>query len=137
MKNDFPAWYYGPEGQSDVFERAEDVPEGWQDHPSKVITPERTGSKPMPPRTDRVPADQRGAAPVVASNNATSQQTGGSGVDSGDQSNTLDACGHAWDASLHAKTQTKTKDGLWRMKVGVRRPPPAEGYPKPVAPLDL
>jgi hypothetical protein len=72
--NDFPAWYYGPEGQQQVFQRAEDVPEGWQDHPSKVITPAKTG----------------------------------------DQSNTLDAHGWAWDPKLHAATQSMTKDGLWR-----------------------
>lgn len=34
--NKWPAWFYGPNGQSDVFESADEVPEGWQDHPSKV-----------------------------------------------------------------------------------------------------
>jgi hypothetical protein len=46
----------------------------------------------------------------------------------------LDADGHAYDPKLHAATQSKTKDGLWRMKVGVKRPDPAPGYPLP---LDL
>lgn len=32
----FPSWRYGPDGQADVFACAEDVPPGWQDHPSKV-----------------------------------------------------------------------------------------------------
>jgi hypothetical protein len=95
--NDFPAWYYGPEGQQQVFQRAEDVPEGWQDHPSKVITPAKTG----------------------------------------DQSNTLDAHGWAWDPKLHAATQSMTKDGLWRLRVGASRPAPKEGFPKPAQPLDL
>ncbi len=49
----------------------------------------------------------------------------------------LDAHGHAYDPKLHAATQSKTKDGLWRLKVGGKRPAPAKGYPKPVAPLDL
>jgi hypothetical protein len=133
----YPAWFYGPHGQSQVFHNEADVPEGWQDHPSKVITPERTGSKPLPPTTDKVPADQRGAAPVIAANNATGQQTGGKGIDTGDQSNTLDAHGHPWSAELHAKSQSKTKDGLWRMKVGVSRPAPRAGFPKQAQPLDL
>lgn len=47
----------------------------------------------------------------------------------------LDAAGWPFDATLHAATQTKTKDSLWRMKVGVKRPAPKPGFPKPV--LDL
>jgi hypothetical protein len=42
----------------------------------------------------------------------------------------VDAHGHAWDASLHASTGSKTKEGLWRMNKGVTRPAPLEGYPK-------
>jgi hypothetical protein len=135
--NDFPAWYYGPEGQQQVFQRAEDVPEGWQDHPSKVITAAKTGSKPQEPKVDKIPAAQRGAAPVTAGSNATAQQTGGKAVETGDQSNTLDAHGWAWDPQLHAATQSKTSAGLWRMRVGVSRPAPKEGFPKPTQPLDL
>lgn len=41
----------------------------------------------------------------------------------------LDAHGHPWSAELHASTKGTTKDGLWRMKVGVSRPDPAPGYP--------
>lgn len=48
----------------------------------------------------------------------------------GDNTNgETDAHGHPWSADLHASTQTKTKDGLWRMKVGVSRPDPKPGYP--------
>lgn len=132
-----PAWFYGPNGQSQVFEPGDDVPAGWQDHPSKVITPEKTGSKPLPPQTDPIPASQRGAAPVVAGNAASAAQTGGAGEagSTSDQSNTLDAHGWPWSAEMHASTQAKTNAGLWRMKVGVTRPAPKAGYPKP--PLDL
>lgn len=41
----------------------------------------------------------------------------------------VDAQGWPWSADLHASTKAKTKDGLWRMKVGVARPAPK--------PLDL
>lgn len=34
----FPTWAYGPEGQSGIFHRAEDVPEGWADDPAKVAS---------------------------------------------------------------------------------------------------
>jgi hypothetical protein len=42
----------------------------------------------------------------------------------------IDAHGHPWSADLHASTKGKTKDGLWRMKVGVTRPDPLPGFPK-------
>lgn len=35
-KDSWPAWYFGPDGARDIFEREEDVPKGWQNHPSKV-----------------------------------------------------------------------------------------------------
>lgn len=41
----------------------------------------------------------------------------------------VDAHGHPWSAELHASTKGKTKDGLWRMKVGVSRPAPLSGFP--------
>lgn len=42
----------------------------------------------------------------------------------------VDAHGHPWDENLHASTKTQTKEGLWRMKVGVTRPEPLPGFPK-------
>lgn len=41
---------------------------------------------------------------------------------------TVDAHGHPWSAELHASTKGTTKDGLWRMKVGVTRPDPMPGF---------
>jgi hypothetical protein len=32
----WPAWFYGPDGASDVFEDEKSVPKGWKDHPNKV-----------------------------------------------------------------------------------------------------
>jgi hypothetical protein len=125
----WPAWFYGPNNQSDTFSSPEEVPAGWVDHPSlvppeKVITPARTGSAPA-------------AAPAtVTGGGSTSRaQTGAGSAAPGDQSNTLDAAGWPWDADLHSATKSMTKAGLWRMKVGVERPASKEGYPKPV--LDL
>lgn len=43
---------------------------------------------------------------------------------------TLDAAGWPWSPDLHASTKGMTKDGLWRMKVGVSRPDPKPGFPK-------
>lgn len=42
---------------------------------------------------------------------------------------TVDAAGWPWSADLHAATKGTTKDGLWRMKVGVARPDPKPGFP--------
>lgn len=33
---EWPGWYYGPDGQSQIFQSEDEVPEGWEDHPSKV-----------------------------------------------------------------------------------------------------
>lgn len=41
----------------------------------------------------------------------------------------VDAHGWPWSADLHASTKGTTKDGLWRMKVGVTRPDPKPGFP--------
>lgn len=35
-KKSWPAWRYGPNGQSQIFDNEDDVPPGWEDHPSKV-----------------------------------------------------------------------------------------------------
>lgn len=42
----------------------------------------------------------------------------------------LDAHGWPWLEDLHASTKSKTKEGLWRLKVGASRPDPKPGYPK-------
>lgn len=44
--------------------------------------------------------------------------------------NEIDAHGHPWSADIHAGSKGKTKDGLWRMKVGATRPAPMPGFPK-------
>jgi len=36
----WPAWYFGPGGQSAVFHRIEDVPVGWASEPEKVVEPD-------------------------------------------------------------------------------------------------
>lgn len=124
---DGPAYFYGPDGESAVFHPGDAIPDGWQDHPSKVITPAKTGSAPV--------GDKRGGAAGVSPDATAKAKEGRGPAAPGDQSNTLDRDGWPWDATLHAATQSLTKEGLWRMKVGVKRPDPKEGFPKPV--LDL
>lgn len=46
----------------------------------------------------------------------------------------LDAHGWPWSADMHASTKGKTKEGLWRMKVGVARPDPKPGFPSESGP---
>lgn len=43
---------------------------------------------------------------------------------------TLDTAGWPWSEALHASTKGTTKEGLWRMKVGVSRPDPKPSFPK-------
>ena len=47
-----------------------------------------------------------------------------------EDSGEIDAHGWPWSADMHAATKSKTKDGLWRMKVAVQRPDPKPGFPK-------
>jgi hypothetical protein len=61
------------------------------------------------------------AAPSLTSSTAT--------TDASPSDAEIDAHGHPWSADLHASTKGKTKDGLWRMKVGVTRPDPLPGFP--------
>ena len=49
-----------------------------------------------------------------------------------DDANEIDAHGWPWSPELHASTKGQTKDGLWRMKVGVTRPDPKPGFPKTI-----
>lgn len=43
----FPKWMNGPDGQGAVFERAEDIPEGWVEHPLvPEVQNEETGTNP-------------------------------------------------------------------------------------------
>ena len=73
------------------------------------------------------------AAPSPAKTPEPAPAAGGEAapaVDAGpDVSGEIDAGGHPWSADLHASTKGKTKDGFWRMKVGVSRPDPKPGYP--------
>jgi hypothetical protein len=107
----WPAWRYGPDGASDVFDSAAEVPAGWQDHPSKVT--EKPAPRPTPAAT--------GAAPAPGAIT--------------DATRDVDAEGWPFDPALHAATRSRTQADLWRMKVGVTRPAPKPGFPKPV--LDL
>lgn len=104
----FPAWFYGPNGESQIFQSEGEIPSGWQDHPSKHEKT-KTPAPPAPPL-------------VVKQNDGTANPA-------------IDAAGWPFDPALHAATATRTKEDLWRMKVGVKRPDPKPGFPKPV--LDL
>jgi hypothetical protein len=75
------------------------------------------------PGTADKPAPEPQPEPQPA---AQAQPAGGGSTDTGE----IDAHGHPWSEALHASTKGKTKDGLWRMKVGVSRPAPLPGFPK-------
>lgn len=111
--NNWPAWYYGPAGASSIFASEGEVPKGWQDHPSKVeetAKPAKVAPTPSP-----TPAAAQQPASTGTQDTATPE---------------VDAHGHPWSADLHAATKNITKEGLWRMKVGVKRPDPLPGFPQ-------
>lgn len=107
----WPAWFNSPDGKtSAIFETAEDVPDGWTSGAEKQ-TAGSSKAAPTPTPTPTPTPAPTAAAPVSKGKAE------------------LDAHGHPWSPDLHAATKNKTKDGLWRMKVGVARPDPAPGYP--------
>lgn len=104
----WPAWFNGPKGETAVFESPEDVPNGWTSGAEKQSAKGEAAKAPKSPEPPKEPAKE----PAKAAGKAD-----------------LDADGHPYNPELHAATKSKTKAGLWRMKVGVSRPAPAPGYP--------
>ena len=132
---EYPAWRYGPNGDAKVFARAEDVPAGWQDHPSKAggVTQSPTSGGVGDPGSGSLvnPGLGSGGDGGNAEKNPrpdNGAQPGGSDRTDTHMTAEYDAAGWPWDANLHAATKTMTKDGLWRMKVGVSRPAPKPGF---------
>lgn len=89
--------------------------------------------------TTKAPATETGAGTktsneaVQSSASPAAEQSSASGAAEASPPATdgvVDAHGHPWDENLHASTKTQTKEGLWRMKVGVTRPEPLPGFPK-------
>lgn len=79
------------------------------------------------PNLQPVPARDKTAEEIAA---ASAPKADAAAPAAADVSGDIDAGGHPWSEALHASTKTKTKEGLWRMKVGVSRPDPLPGFPK-------
>lgn len=75
-------------------------------------------SAPAPTSAPKKDADK----PAAAAEPAGAEEASGEDV-------VLDTDGHPWSAELHAGTKGRNADGRWKMKVGVKRPDPAPGYP--------
>lgn len=150
LSRDFPAWRYGPGGVSQIFQSEDAVPAGWVDHPSKIdqAAGAETGTRTAvqsangPKISESQAAGTTDAVSQTHVDPAVSAQSGVGGAGNVDPSLAsqgggaleldkpeIDAHGHPWSADLHAASKGKTKDGLWRMKIGRSRPGPAAGYP--------
>lgn len=73
-------------------------------------------------------------APTAAAPSAADEQSGSvaeapQGATETVADGEVDTGGWPWSADLHASTKGKTKDGYWRMKVGVTRPADKPGFP--------
>jgi hypothetical protein len=112
----WPAWYNGPNGEAEIFRAATEVPAGWT-----------TGAEKRLPSGDKVASKAKQPEPAAAAAATPTDTLNGDAPAAADDD--VDAQGWPWSADLHASTKAKTKDGLWRMKVGVTRPAPK--------PLDL
>lgn len=57
---DLNTWFYGPNGEAEIFHDAADVPAGWLDHPNNPENPDNKHGKPAKaPRVPATPADAR------------------------------------------------------------------------------
>lgn len=77
-----------------------------------------------PVRAPNTTTEKPGVAAAAAADPAAAEPA--AAVDTGE----VDAGGHPWSPELHASTKGVTKDGYWRMKVGVSRPADLPGFPK-------
>lgn len=70
------------------------------------------------------------AAPIAAAPSAAAEQPDENPVAAEVVADgEVDTGGWPWSADLHASTKGKTKEGYWRMKVGVTRPADKPGFP--------
>ena len=44
-KPHWPGWFYGPNGEAKIFQSPDEVPKGWEDHPTKVKAPKKAPAK--------------------------------------------------------------------------------------------
>lgn len=87
---------------------------------------------PVAERAQPVTSKPSATAATPASESPASDGTGAIATTDASPSDVeVDAHGWPWSEELHASTKGTTKDGLWRMKVGVSRPDPKPGFPKP------
>lgn len=93
----WPSWRYGPNGASKLCENEAEVPKGWVDHPEAAEKLTEKAAKTAKEAETKPAGEQAGNADV-------------------------DAAGVAFDPALHAASRSFTSKGLWRMKVGVKRP---------------
>lgn len=145
---EFPSWRYGPNGQSVIVNSEDETPSGFEDHPSKVGG-EAGGGQGTAHESANGSISEAGAAKTTTAKSQTAidpakaAQSGVGGLAptpptgqaATGEGTEVDADGHPYDPALHAATKSKTKAGLWRMKVGVARPAPR--VPTPGQPLDL
>lgn len=117
-KISWPAWFNGPKGETQIFNSPGEVPKGWTSG-AEQLTVDGSAAPKEPAKPAEPPKN-----PPAASEGETQEGA-----------ETLDADGWPWSPELHAATKSLTKAGLWRMAVGVSRPAPKPGYPKPS--LDL
>ena len=97
----WPAWFNSPSNfETAIFDKPEDVPTGWTSGAEKITV-------------DGKPAKVAKVDPAVTAPTPDTPPQG-----------ERDADGHLFDPAMH--TGTKTKAGLWRMKVGVARPAPLQ-----------
>ena len=86
-------------------------------------------ASPAPSKATAAPSSDKPAAAATADTAADHAPVSAAGTEAAGDVET-DAHGWPWSEDMHASTKTKTKEGLWRMKVGVSRPEPKPGFPK-------
>lgn len=122
----WPAWAEGPNGERQIFNSEGEVPKGWKHHVGATKAAEHSAATipaaSSPAQMQAVVATEQQANGPVGNDQTTpaALETAQAGPVAEPTGAKVDAAGVAFDPARH--TGTLTKAGLWRMKVGVRRP---------------
>lgn len=66
VDKEYPKWMYGPNDESRIFQRDEQIPKGWEDHPEKVGKSPPKPSKPSKPSKSQDPGEAAERTTILA-----------------------------------------------------------------------
>lgn len=69
----WPSWYYGPDGEAKIFQREEDVPQGWKNTPYPPAPEKAPEPVPTGPTREEMIAELEAAGVALKRNFSTAK----------------------------------------------------------------